>query len=200
MDLTGRFTGKLGGETDFNSVRNAIESVDAFFSSVLRKETEEEECLQFFFKDEKAAQPNEHYFDIMDFWKTIEPYVWNWAGEDLKDFWIIRVMKEVETVREVANYNKILDQETKEHLYILRRMSESIEDLPKKGTALKLCRDENADKIEVVYSLRYFDEQCYHPYREFIMQNLYMLLKNGGRLLVTTSQDEYFVYEMGHFE
>lgn len=40
----------------------------------------------------------------MDFWKTIEPYVWNWAGEDLKDFWIIRVMKEVETVREVANY------------------------------------------------------------------------------------------------
>lgn len=31
MDLTGRFTGKLGGETDFNSVRNAIESVDAFF-------------------------------------------------------------------------------------------------------------------------------------------------------------------------
>lgn len=104
MDLTGRFTGKLGGETDFNSVRNAIESVDAFFSSVLRKEAEEEECLQFFFKDEKAAQPNEHYFDIMDFWKTIEPYVWNWAGEDLKDFWIIRVMKEVETVREVANY------------------------------------------------------------------------------------------------
>lgn len=200
MDLTGRFTGKLGGETDFNSVRNAIESVDAFFSSALRKEAEEEECLQFFFKDEKAAQPNEHYFDIMDFWKTIEPYVWNWAGEDLKDFWIIRVMKEVETVREVANYNKILDQETKEHLYILRRMSESIEDLPKKGTALKLCRDENADKIEVVYSLRYFDEQCYHPYREFIMQNLYMLLKNGGRLLVTTSQDEYFVYEMGHFE
>lgn len=94
----------------------------------------------------------------MDFWKTIEPYVWNWAGEDLKDFWIIRVMKEVETVREVANYNKILDQETKEHLYILRRMSESIEDLPEKGTALKLCRDENADKIEVVYSLRYFDE------------------------------------------
>lgn len=31
MDLTGRFTGKLGGETDFNSVRNAIESVDVFF-------------------------------------------------------------------------------------------------------------------------------------------------------------------------
>lgn len=27
MDLTGRFTGKLGGETDFNSVRNAIESM-----------------------------------------------------------------------------------------------------------------------------------------------------------------------------
>ena len=51
MDLTGRFTGKLGGETDFNSVRNAIESVDAFFSSVLRKEAEEEECLQFFFTD-----------------------------------------------------------------------------------------------------------------------------------------------------
>lgn len=24
--------------------------------------------------------------------------------------------------------------------------------------------------------------------------------ENGGRLLVTTSQDEYFVYEMGHFE
>ena len=66
MDLTGRFTGKLGGETDFNSVRNAIESVDAFFSSVLRKEAEEEECLQFFFKDEKAAQPNEHYFDILE--------------------------------------------------------------------------------------------------------------------------------------
>ena len=57
MDLTGRFTGKLGGETDFNSVRNAIESVDAFFSSVLRKEAEEEECLQFFFKDEKLVHP-----------------------------------------------------------------------------------------------------------------------------------------------
>ena len=37
MDLAERFTGKLGGEMDFNSVRNAIESVDIFFSSVLRK-------------------------------------------------------------------------------------------------------------------------------------------------------------------
>lgn len=32
------------------------------------------------------------------------------------------------------------------------------------------------------------------------MQKLYVLLKNSGRLLVTTSQDEYFMYQMEHFE
>lgn len=200
MDLTERFTSELGEETDFDSVKNAIESVDVFFSGLLKKDAGEKECLQFFFKDEKAAQPNENYFDIMDFWKVIEPYVWKWSGEDIKDFWIIRAMKEVEAVREVEKYNRILDQETEEHLYTLRKMSESIEDMPKKGTALQLCREENADKIEVVYSLKYFDEQCYHPYREFIMQKLYVLLKNSGRLLVTTSQDEYFMYQMEHFK
>lgn len=94
MDLTERFTGELGEETDFDSVRNAIESVDVFFSGLLKKDAGEKECLQFFFKDEKAAQPNENYFDIMDFWKVIEPYVWKWSGEDIKDFWIIRALKE----------------------------------------------------------------------------------------------------------
>lgn len=33
MDLTERFTGELGEETDFDSVKNAIESVDVFFQA-----------------------------------------------------------------------------------------------------------------------------------------------------------------------
>lgn len=200
MDLTGTFAGVLGENTDFESVKNAIEVVDSTFTEFLKADASEEERLHFFFDNEEDMHPNGNFFEIMDFWNEIEPYVWNRPGKDLRDYWIIRVMKEIETAWQVVLYNKILDQETEEHLRILRKISESIEDMPEKGVALQIGEKGEDNKIEVVYSLKYFDEQCYHPYRDFILQSLYQLLKSRGRLLITTNRDEYYMYEMDNFE
>lgn len=185
MDLADYFIKKLGHEKTAESVRNAIYSVNEVFSQIIPPETDEQKCIDFFFeKKDKCLIPQQNYYDLMDFWSIIEPYIWKWTRCDAKNTWLMEVIEEVELIRQVNQYNQILDTETKEHRTRLNALAFSIEDICNKKYATELEINQSGIHVKAIYPLRRFDEQCYHPYRDFIMQKLYQLLCSGGTIAV----------------
>lgn len=139
MDLAEHFIKELGYEKTEESVRNAICSVNEVFSQIIPPETDEQICIDFFFeKKDKCLIPQQNYYDLMDFWSIVEPHIWKWPRYDVKNTWLMEVIEEIELIRQVNQYNQILDMETKEHRTRLNALAFSIEDISNKKYASEL--------------------------------------------------------------
>ena len=99
---------------------------------------------------------------------------------DIMEFWVMQMISEAELVWQISQYNQIIDCESRRHLQVLKELSESIEDISNKKYMVDFFSGCLYNGIQGIYSLNRFDEQCYHPYRDFRMRKLYYLLCNGG--------------------
>lgn len=206
MDLAELFIRQLGQKKTVESVQNAIHSVNEIFSQIILPGTDEETCIDFFFEDNgKHLIPRQTYFDLMKFWNVVEPYIWGMRSQDVKDTWLMALLEEAEVVMQVNQYNQILDVETREHLLKLNALAVSIEDIFNKKYLSELVINKNGIHVKAIYPLRKFDEECYHPYRDFVMQRLYKLLRNGGTIAVVAGSkgltpQRVYGYQMKDFE
>lgn len=205
MDLAKKFRSILGEKSEHDSIIYALSEVNQLFSEKLKPNTQEEECIRFFFNKSDTLHPNKNYFNIMECWSVMEPYIWNLPSKELRKFWVIQIIQEQESVRQVMQYNEILDSEVKEHLDILKKMVDSIEDLFHKKYMVEIIREKGRCSVRAIYPLYYFDEQCYHPYRDFLIQKLYYLLSNKGKVVVVAGSNgltpqRFFEYNMCNFK
>lgn len=185
MELAKYFFDELREDKSSESIKNAIHNVDEIFSKILLPETDEESCIQFLFeKKDKILFPRQSYYDLIALWNTMEPYIWNWTRQEIGDFWLMDVIVEAELVRQVNQYNQILDSETAEHQDVLNALAYSIEDIFNKKYIAEVERNQTGILVKAIYPLKRFDEQCYHPYRDFILVKLYELLCRGGMIAV----------------
>lgn len=206
MELAEQFIKSVGEEKTEVSVRNAISSANEILSRVIPPGTAEETCIEFFFeKNGKHLIPRQTYFDLMEFWSAVEPYIWNMPGRDLKNTWLMSLIEETEIVMQVNQYNQILDTEMKDNCLKLNALAVSIEDIFNKKYLSELEIDQNGIYVKAIYPLLRFDEQCCHPYRDFIMQRLYKLLRNGGTIAVVAGSigltpRRVYGYQMENFK
>ncbi|MDD3362690.1 MAG: hypothetical protein PHW34_13560 [Hespellia sp.] len=184
MDLVNIFNNALGNNEDYDSVMHAIDMVDQHFGKYLIPESAEEDCLRFVFEDGSSIRPLDTYYELYDFWKRIEPFVWDMPEGCLENFWIIQIIQEAEMIRNVFMFNQLLDMESARHLKMLQKLANSIEDEFRKKYLIELEEGQQGYFVSAVYPLRHFDEQCYHEYRDFLMQKLYLMLRDGGRLIL----------------
>ena len=189
MDLAALFIKSIQCCQDAEYVLQALNCVNKEFSTVLRPNTREELCIQFFFECEgDVLNPKKEYYDLIELWKAAEPYIWNWKQSDIMGFWVMHMISETELVWQINQYNQIIDRESGRHLKVLKELSESIEDISNKKYMVDFLLDCSYCGIQGIYSLNRFDEQCYHPYRDFLMRKLYYLLCNGGEVVVVAGE------------
>lgn len=205
MKLAEYFIMQLNQDKSPNGVYRAIEEVNEIFSDLLYPDTSEEECINYFFENKNNKLcPKETYYEIIELWEMIEPYVWTWKRQELTELWVLDMIVEAEIVKQVSEYNEILDCETKDHVQVLNELANSIEDIFHKKYMVELIIDKSDIIVKKIYSLRYFDEECYHPYRDFLMQKLYCNLKEGGIIIVVAGSlgltpRRIFEYSMKNF-
>ena len=174
MDLAALFIKSIQCCQDAEYVLQALNCVNKEFSTFLRPNTREELCIQFFFECEgDVLNPKKEYYDLIELWKAAEPYIWNWKQSDIMGFWVMHMISETELVWQINQYNQIIDRESGRHLKVLKELSESIEDISNKKYMVDFLLDCSYCGIQGIYSLNRFDEQCYHPYRDFLMRKLY---------------------------
>jgi len=191
MDFVKIFHSVLGDEQKHDSIIGAISATNSTFLATQSLDSNEERYLEVFFEENNAEKPQAIYYAIMDFWAKIEPYIWNFPSEELKQFQIIKIIQNLEIIRQVKLLNYIIDHETPEHIYALQKLADSIEDMPDKKFMIEMTVDGD---IKALYSLKHFDEQCYHAYRDFILQRLSMLLKSRGEIVVAAGKDKIYEY------
>ena len=186
MRITDKFYKILDNESGDSHIMKAMEAVDKAFSQVLVPGTAEEICIEKLFYKSNVQQPTELYYELREFWKNAEPYIWNKQGREFHEFWIIEIMQEMECIVLINQLNRILDQETEQHIKILNTFSEIIEDTYYKRYIAELKKNGGDYEVIGLYPLEQYDEQCYHPYRDFLICKMYDWLKNGGRIAVVS--------------
>lgn len=205
MNLAEIFRSTLGEKRGHESIIFALTKVNHLFSEMLMPDTGEEECIRFFFDKGDALCPNENYYNIMECWREMEPFIWNYPSIELHKFWLLQMIQEQEAVKQVMQYNKILDMETEKHVESLLKLAESIEDIFHKKYMIEIRKEKREHTVWAVYSLQLFDKQLYHSYRDFLMQKLYYLLRNKGKIVVVAGSKGFtpqcfFEYNMCDFK
>lgn len=186
MSLTETFYKVLDNENGDSHIMDAIEAANKAFSQILVPGTAEEVCIEKLFCNSDVQQPTKLYYELREFWENVEPYIWNKQGREFHEFWIIEIMQEMECIVLINQLNRILDQETEEHVKILNTFSEIIEDIYYKRYIVELKKNEGNYEVIGLYPLERYDEQCYHPYRDFLICKMYDWLKNGGCIAVVS--------------
>lgn len=186
MSLTEIFYEVLNkGNGDFRII-DAVKAVNKAFSQILNPNTEEEICIERLFRNMNICQPTELYYELRVFWENVEPYIWNKEIKDLEGLWIIEIIQEMEGIVLINKLNRILDQEAEEHIKILNIFSEIIEDIRYKRYIAELVKNEGQYEVIGMYPLARYNEQCYHPYRDFLLCKMYGWLKNSGCIAVVS--------------
>lgn len=165
----------IEGSTDIIS---ALQIVDHQFQNVLSENTTEEERRQFFYGVTDDLNPTKNCQDLLRFWNALEPYVWSGEKGSLDKYWIIQVLREMNSTWQVYQLNREIDRRGKEQMEEFNKLLEHIEDLPRK---LYLIMN-NHQRKQTFYSLKYFDEQYYHPYRDYIIRHI---IKGAGEEPIT---------------
>lgn len=186
MSLTEIFYEVLNKEDGESRIIEAMVAVNKAFSQILVPDTEEEICIERLFCNRDAYQPTDLYYELRKFWENAEPYIWNKEVRELKGLWILEIIQEMEGILLVNQLNRILDQETEEHIKILNTFSETIEDIRYKRYIAELVKKEGQYEVIGMYPLARYNEQCYHPYRDFLICKMYEWLKNSGRIAVVS--------------
>lgn len=189
MDLAALFKQSIQYCKDEEHILQALSCVNRKFSTFLCPNTKEELCIQFFFECAgDILSPKKEYYDLIELWKVVEPYIWNWKQADIMEFWVMQMISETQLVWQISQYNQIIDHETRRHLNALKELSDSIEDISNKKYMVDFLSGCSYSEIKGIYSLNRFDEQCYHPYRDFLMCKLYYLLYNGGEVIIVAGE------------
>ena len=196
MSLTEIFYEVLNKEDGDSCIIDAIAAANKDFSQILVPDTEEETCIERLFHNRNAYQPTELYYELKLFWENVEPYVWNKEVEDLKGLWIVEIIQEMEGIVLINQLNRILDQEAEEHIKILNTFSEIIEDIRYKRYIVELIKNGGEYEVIGMYPLARYNEQCYHPYRDFLLCKMYEWLKNSGRIAVVSGLTDLNPYRI----
>lgn len=186
MSLTEIFYKILNKEDGDSCIIDAMTAANEAFSQILVPNTEEEICIERLFRNRDAYQPTELYYELREFWENVEPYIWNKEVKELEGLWIIEIIQEMEGIVLINQLNRILDQEAKENIKILNIFSEIIEDIRYKRYIAELVKNEGQYEVIGMYPLALYNEQCYHPYRDFLLCKMYEWLKNSGRIAVVS--------------
>lgn len=149
-----------------SEITSALEEIDHLFMRELSEDTTEEERHKYFYGSTGDLKPARSCHDLLELWNELEPFVWMGEKGTLDKYWIIQVIREMNTAWQVYQLNREIDSREKEQMERLYRLLDHIEDLPGKSYLVM-----NSDQ-QTVYSLRYFDEQQYHPYRDYIIRHI----------------------------
>ena len=149
-----------------SEITSALEEIDHLFMRELSEDTTEEERHKYFYGSTGDLKPTRSCHDLLELWNELEPFVWMGEKGTLDKYWIIQVIREMNTAWQVYQLNREIDSREKEQMERLYRLLDHIEDLPGKSYLVM-----NSDQ-QTVYSLRYFDEQQYHPYRDYIIRHI----------------------------
>ena len=149
-----------------SEITSALEEIDHLFMRELSEDTTEEERHKYFYGSTGNLKPTRSCHDLLELWNELEPFVWMGEKGTLDKYWIIQVIREMNTAWQVYQLNREIDSREKEQMERLYRLLDHIEDLPGKSYLVM-----NSDQ-QTVYSLRYFDEQQYHPYRDYIIRHI----------------------------
>ena len=149
-----------------SEITSALEEIEHLFMRELSEDTTEEERHKYFYGSTGDLKPTRSCHDLLELWNELEPFVWMGEKGTLDKYWIIQVIREMNTAWQVYQLNREIDSREKEQMERLYRLLDHIEDLPGKSYLVM-----NSDQ-QTVYSLRYFDEQQYHPYRDYIIRHI----------------------------
>jgi len=198
MSLSKIFIDSLESEDEI-SIWRAMKEANRVFSELLPPDTSEENGLNYFFQNVKTLQPNDRFNELMQFWNDIEKYIWDWPDQKLEDFWIIQVIQKLESVQQAFQYNMTLEQHNNEFLVKLQNLSETIEDTNQKKYLVRLTEKDNSYQVKNVFSLKWFDEEFYHPYRDYILCKLIQWMDEGG-LVILVSGDRKVTRQLKGFK
>lgn len=149
-----------------SEITSALEEIDHLFMRELSEDTTEEERHKYFYGSTGDLNPTRSCHNLLELWYELEPFVWMGEKGTLDKYWIIQVIREMNTAWQVYQLNREIDSREKDQMERLYRLLDQIEDLPGKSYLVM-----NSDQ-QTVYSLRYFDEQQYHPYRDYIIRHI----------------------------
>lgn len=159
-------------------ITSALDATDKILKKELPEQTTEQERMEYFYGKTKQLRKTKHYMELKELWGLMEPYVWNCHKGSLDKYWTIQVMREINTAWQVYWLNNVIDRQGEEELNNLNKLLQKIEEIPDKLYIIINVLKEQGIKVRVIYSLKYFDEQYYHPYRDYIIRNI---LKTSGK-------------------
>ena len=113
----------IEGSTDIIS---ALQIVDHQFQNVLSENTTEEERRQFFYGVTDDLNPTKNCQDLLRFWNALEPYVWSGEKGSLDKYWIIQVLREMNSTWQVYQLNREIDRRGNEHIEEFNKLLEHI--------------------------------------------------------------------------
>lgn len=151
---------------------DALGRIDRDFKKQLSEHTTEEERRQYFLGEKAELRPTMNFKELIEFWRALEPYACMREKGYLEGYWIIQVMKEVNTAWQVYQLNCDVNNRKFEDIRNFKKLLERIEDLEEKAYLITVRYDKKRAEIDGIYSLKYFDEEYYHPYRDYIVRNI----------------------------
>lgn len=189
--------------SDGTEITSALESIDRIFKTQLSEKTTESARLEYFFGKARMLSQTKHYREINELWNAMEPYVWNGRKGSLDDYWVIQVMREINTAWQVYQLNNSIDKMKKEQLEDFYRVIHKIEQLPDNlYLMIGDCKQHTVEE-RTIYSLKYFDEQYYHPYRDYIIRNIlktsgkqpFYIINIDSKGMLAVTGKEYFLHQ-----
>lgn len=160
----------------------ALNACDQEFDKLLKRDSSENECLAFCFKQKGDLVDTSNYEILSDFWNTIEPYVFDWPASEYQKFWIIKVIRISEIKYLVDSVNHFYNTGSFVIKSSLDDFCKLLDDMEDKEALVILDQQMEPD---TVYSLKYFDEGLFHIIRDKIILHMIDLLKHDGNVIVT---------------
>ena len=116
-----------------SEITSALEEIDHLFMRELSEDTTEEERHKYFYGSTGDLKPTRSCHDLLELWNELEPFVWMGEKGTLDKYWIIQVIREMNTAWQVYQLNREIDSREKEQMERLYRLLDHIEDLPGKS-------------------------------------------------------------------
>lgn len=161
---------KMLSEDEDNTV--LLRKIDQQFKEQISEQTTEEERRAYFFGMSDNLKPQKPYLELLEVWDILEPNVWMWKKGMLDGYWIIKVLREMNSIWQVFQLNNEIEKRERKQLIGFRKLLEQIEDYREKTFLVTVSGYEAKPEVDTIYSLRYFDEGNFHPYRDYIIRGI----------------------------
>ena len=104
-----------------SEITSALQKIDHLFMRELSEDTTEEERHEYFYGEEEDLKPTRSCHDLLEFWYELEPFVWMGQKGILDKYWIIQVIREMNTAWQVYQLNREIDSREKEQMERLKQ-------------------------------------------------------------------------------